>query len=50
MFIIVCAVMTKRKCGVDFVYQVGGSDKTQAKINDAMPHTWIVWGVCTNCA
>ena len=25
------------------VYQVGGSDKTLTKINDTMPHTWIVW-------
>ena len=27
----------KRKCGADFVYQVSGSDKTQAKINDTIP-------------
>ena len=25
------------------VYLQRGSDKTQAKINDTMPHTWIVW-------
>lgn len=27
------------KCGVDFVYLIEGSDKAQAKINDAIPHT-----------
>ena len=27
------------------VYLQRGSDKTQAKINDTMPHTWIVWGI-----
>jgi len=32
------------------VYLIEGSDKTQAKINDTMPHTWIVWGICTKCA
>ena len=32
------------------VYLVGGSDKTQAKINDTMPHTWIVWGYMHRCA
>ena len=25
------------------VYLLEGSDKTQAKTNDTMPHTWIVW-------
>ena len=27
------------KCGVDFVYLIEGSDKAQAKINDAIPYT-----------
>ena len=27
------------KRGVDFVYLIEGSDKAQAKINDAIPHT-----------
>ena len=25
------------------VYLQRGSDKTLTKINDTMPHTWIVW-------
>ena len=33
----------KRKCGVDFVYLIEGCGKTYARINDTMPHTWIVW-------
>ena len=34
--------MTKRKCEVDFfIYQVGGSDKTLTKIDDAIsPHLY----------
>ena len=35
--------MTKRKCGDNFVHLQRGSDKTQAKTNDTIPHTWIVW-------
>ena len=27
------------------VYLQRGSDKTLTKINDTMPHTWIVWGI-----
>ena len=27
------------KCGADFAYLQRGSDKTQEKINDAIPHT-----------
>ena len=30
-----------------FAYQNGGCGKTLTKINDTMPHTWTVWGVCT---
>ena len=30
------------------VYHVGGSDKTQAKINDTMPHTCIAWSPTQN--
>ncbi len=26
-------------------YQSEGCGMTQAKINDTMPHTWIVWGM-----
>ena len=40
----------KRKCGVDFVYLIEGCGKTYARINDTMPHTWIVWGTCTGRA
>ena len=29
-----------------FVYQVGGCGMTLTEINDAIPHTWIVWGRC----
>ena len=36
-----------RKCGDDSVYLQEGCGKTQAKTNDTMPHTRIVWGVCT---
>ena len=32
-------ILFKFKCGVDFVYMIEGSDKAQAKINDAKPHT-----------
>ena len=31
--------MLRFKRGVDFVYLIEGSDKAQAKINDAIPHT-----------
>lgn len=34
-------ILFKFKCGVDFVYLIEGSDKAQAKINDAIPHTWV---------
>ena len=27
------------------VYLQRGSDKTLTKINETMPHTWIVWGI-----
>ena len=26
------------------VYLIEGCGKTYARINDTMPHTWIVWG------
>lgn len=32
------------------VYLNGGSDKTLKRINDTKPHTWIVWGICTEGA
>ena len=32
-------VIKKESVEMIFVYNVGGSDKTQAKINDTMPHT-----------
>lgn len=32
-------ILFKFKGGVDFVYLIEGSDKAQAKINDAIPHT-----------
>ena len=32
------------KRGADFAYLIEGCGKTQAKINDTIPHTWIVWG------
>ncbi len=32
-------ILFKFKCGVDFVYLIEGSDKAQAKINDAIPYT-----------
>ena len=32
-----------------FVYQNGGCGKTLTKINDTMPHTWIVWGRYAEC-
>lgn len=32
-------ILFKFKRGVDFVYLIEGSDKAQAKINDAIPHT-----------
>ena len=34
----ICNVI-RFKCGADFAYLQRGSDKTQEKINDAIPHT-----------
>ena len=33
----------KRKCGVDFRLSSRRLWKDLTKINDTMPHTWIVW-------
>ena len=37
-------VSAKRKCGADFAYLVEGCGRTQAKIDDAIPHTRIDMG------
>ena len=34
----------KESVELTFVYQVGGCGMTLTEINDAIPHTWIVWG------
>lgn len=36
-------VILSRKCGVGFIYLQEGCGKTCKRVNDAMPHTWIVW-------
>ena len=28
-----------------YVYLIEGCGKTRTRINDAIPHTWIVWGM-----
>ena len=33
-------IIKKESVELIFVYRQRGSDKTQAKINDTMPHTW----------
>ena len=33
----------KKSVELTLVYQNGGCGKTLTKINDTMPHTWIVW-------
>ena len=37
-------LVNKESVELTLVYQVGGCGKTLTTINDAIPHTWIVWG------
>ena len=37
------AVFKKESVELNLAYQSEGCGKTRMKINDTMPHTWIVW-------
>lgn len=43
-------VSIKRKCGDVSIHLIEGCGKTLTEINDTMPHTYIVWVICTKCA
>ena len=43
------ADIQKESVELTFAYLIEGCGKTFKRINDTMPHTWIVWGRYAEC-